>query len=90
VSDPQKLAKAFDLMIWGLTDAGYSKETIHKFVVRARQDLGVPQEESAKTKVKLDFAEIVSEAESDSAVDGSSEAPEPGKSRRARAGAEPN
>lgn len=83
-----KLAKAFDLMIWGLTDAGYSKETIHKFVVRARQDLGVTQEESATTKVKMDFAATVAEAENDSAVDGSSEASQPGKARRARTNAE--
>jgi len=88
LADPLKLSKAFDLMIWGLTDAGYDKATIHKFVIRARQDLGVPQEESVKTKVKMDYAETIVMAENDSALDGSGEAAQPGKGRRARAGAE--
>ena len=91
MADPQKLARAFDLMIIGLTDAGCTQETVTKFLQRARADLGIPQEDSPKTRMKIEMAQLASEVLTDEPpLDGRSKAARELKARRASEDGPPN
>jgi hypothetical protein len=87
MADPTKIARAFNLMTIGLADAGFDGPTILAFLQRARQDLGIPHEPTVTSLTKIEMAQLGAAVKNDdSSVDRSSEAPQPGKAHRARAG----
>lgn len=89
----EKLNRAFDVMVIALGEAGCEAQTIVKFVQHARMFFGITHEPAEKTRTKADFAVLAQELKEkadDSSVDGSSEAVEPRKARRASADSSPS
>jgi hypothetical protein len=91
MADPLKTMRAFNLMAIGLAEAGFDQPTILAFLQRARRDLGIPHEDATKTLTKIEIALLAAEVRADdSSVDGSGEAYEPRKTRRASADSPPS
>ena len=91
--DKDKLNRAFDVMALALGEAGLDAPSIVKFLQSARLNFGIPHEDSTKTRIKADLAVVAGELKEqadDSSVDGSSEAAQPSKTRRARADDSPS
>lgn len=88
--NPKKIARAMDLMILGLADAGYDATTIGKFVLNARRSLGLPPEEQEKVKAKIDFALLAEEVKDDPSLDRGRSAPAAGQPHRPTKGSLPS